>query len=347
MATACERGYRVRTVEMLKSPDDPADAREVPVDSEVPVAAALGGFARCCDAVVDHLRAAVPLGCWSVTRYAGGRQVLLEVRDDVYDLHVGDSIDWADTLCQYSVDGRAPHLAPDVADVALYAGTGAVRDLPIAAYAGVPITRADGSLFGTLCGLDPSAQSATFARHEPLLVLLSSLLAAVLDGELHRVESARLLERAELLAETDVLTGLHNRRGWLQFMDREEQRHRRYGDPAGVIVIDLDGLKEVNDGQGHRAGDELIQLAAVTLQATVRSTELAARLGGDEFGVVATRSTPEQLVVLAERIRASLLAAGVAASIGCAPFGYETGFHGAWDRADAAMYDDKRRRRLV
>lgn len=128
-----------------------------------------------------------------------------------------------------------------------YAAAGVAGQIDIGVYVGVPITHADGELFGTLCGLDPSRQPEELLRHAPLLDTLGIFLSTILAADLDRIRQARELERAEMAAESDPMTGLYNRRGWKRYMEIEEARFRRFGDPGAVIVIDLDGLKEVND----------------------------------------------------------------------------------------------------
>jgi diguanylate cyclase len=178
-----------------------------------------------------------------------------------------------------------------------------------------------------------------------MLELLSSLLGSILEADMLKAEQSRRLEQAEARAETDQLTGVVNRHGWQRFMVLEEERYRRFGDPGAVVVVDLDGLKHVNDTMGHAAGDRLIQTAATALKRAVREGDLVARLGGDEFGVLFSRSTLEQTEALVARARLALEEAGVDSSIGYAPYSFSGGFQAAWEAADAAMYEDKFRRR--
>lgn len=302
-------------------------------------------FEQASAAVVDYLKQAVPMGYWAVSRYDGASQVFLTVRDDVYGLGVGMAVPWEHTMCQYSTTGEAPNIAPDRMLVPHYAGAAGAEGLKIGTYIGFPIRVADGSLFGSLCGIDPAVSPPELLRQRPLVDLLSGLLGTVLDAELARADHARQLEQAEALAESDPLTGLVNRRGWERFTAMEEERYRRFGDPGSVIVIDLDGLKAVNDTSGHAAGDLYLRRAAAALRDCVRRSDMVARLGGDEFGVLVARTTAEQTVALVERIRACLEGREIPASVGHAPYTFVAGFPGAFDAADAAMYEDKRRRR--
>ena len=112
-----------------------------------------------------------------------------------------------------------------------------------------------------------------------------------------------LLRRVSL---TDPLTGLPNRRHSDRRLLDELARVDRYKTPLTLMLIDLDGLKMVNDVSGHEAGDNAIRAVARTLQRTCRATDLAARIGGDEFVVLAPNITELEARTLAERIRKAL-----------------------------------------
>jgi diguanylate cyclase (GGDEF)-like protein len=102
------------------------------------------------------------------------------------------------------------------------------------------------------------------------------------------------------------LTGLANRRLLDKRLREELARVDRYNNPLSLILLDLDGLKSVNDRRGHEAGDNAIRAVARTLQKSCRSTDLAARLGGDEFAILAPNITEVAALALAERVRKNL-----------------------------------------
>jgi diguanylate cyclase (GGDEF)-like protein len=151
----------------------------------------------------------------------------------------------------------------------------------------------------------------------------------------------RRAERAEADALVDELTGLFNRRGWDRLTEREEARAARYGHGSAVFMMDVDGLKQKNDREGHAAGNDLLRRVAHCVRSVVREHDVAARLGGDEFAVLAVESDTDQARALQERLDREFVAAGVSVSIGIAHRDYFGGIPAAVERADAAMYRAK------
>lgn len=104
-------------------------------------------------------------------------------------------------------------------------------------------------------------------------------------------------------ANFDLLTGLPNRRLFNNRLEHDVKHAQRTGQPVGLLFIDLDNFKEVNDALGHSAGDALLQQAAARINSCVRSTDTVARLGGDEFTVILTEfNEANQLDVVAKKI---------------------------------------------
>jgi diguanylate cyclase (GGDEF)-like protein len=111
-----------------------------------------------------------------------------------------------------------------------------------------------------------------------------------------------LREHAEALALRDPLTDLPNRRAMLDWLSAETERES----PTGLMIVDLDGFKDVNTAHGYPAGDAVLRDAAARLQNCVRTDDVVARLGGDEFAVLAPGAAPEAMRLLAERTLCSL-----------------------------------------
>lgn len=296
-------------------------------------------------AVLAFLQGQFGFDLWMATRVEGDQWLVLEATDHGHGAQLSREFRWSDTICARMVAGLGPRIAPRVQDVPAYAAAPITRTLGIGAYVGVPIFGPRGSLFGTLCAIHPKPQPAAVQRAESSLILLGALLSTILVRELEAEGARRRAEHAEAQALTDPLTGLLNRRAWEQLLDREEERCRRYGHPAVVAIVDLDGLKERNDRLGHEAGDHLLRRTADALRSCARQEDVVARLGGDEFAVLAVGCSPEAAEVLRRRIRDALRRAGVNASVGIAARDPQGGLRGTWRRADLAMYRDKLSRR--
>ncbi len=295
-------------------------------------------------AVLSFLHRRLGFRLWMVTRTQGDDWVVLQTEDHGYNVAPGTVFRWADSFCSEMVKGNGPRVAPDANLVPAYAAAPIGRQLPIGAYIGVPLSDADGGLFGTLCAIDPSPQPKLVAQEQELVELLAGLLSSVLRSDLMALEAVRNTERLEVEAQTDSMTGLLNRRAWDQLLAKEEERCRRYGHAAAVLVIDIDGLKHVNDTLGHQAGDELIVRAATTLRAAGRDGDVVARIGGDEFALLAVECDQAGAEVIARRVRGDLEVAKVPASVGTAIRGHATSLGEAVLQADQRMYQEKRQR---
>jgi diguanylate cyclase (GGDEF)-like protein/PAS domain S-box-containing protein len=156
-------------------------------------------------------------------------------------------------------------------------------------------------------------------------------------------------ERLQHMADHDALTGLFNRRRFEEELHRHIARGRRYGMDGALLLLDLDGFKQVNDLHGHRAGDTVLTAVATVLSERLRESDVVARFGGDEFAVLMPHGGEAEAAELAD-----LLAAAVSrevpmpgpqlnASVGFAVFGNNATPDEILSRADDAMYTDKAR----
>lgn len=299
-------------------------------------------FERAGHAVLEFLHRRFGFSLWMVTRVQGDDFIILQSEGGGYGVGAGTVIRWADSFCSEMVKGNGPRIAPDSEAVPAYAAARIGRQVPIKAYIGVPLTHADGRLFGTLCAIDPVRQPDAIVEEQELIELLASMLSAVLEAELKLSEEVRRSEHLELESLVDPLTSLLNRRAWDRLLAQEEERCRRYGHTATVFVIDLDQLKEINDTAGHAAGDALLVRAASALHEVVRDVDIVARLGGDEFGLIAVECDTAGAELLLGRLREALDERQVKASVGLAVREAATGLARAWEQADRLMYAQKR-----
>jgi diguanylate cyclase (GGDEF)-like protein len=190
-----------------------------------------------------------------------------------------------------------------------------------------------GSLIAFLCGINLA-------------------LVMFLARELRRRGSAE--QQLAVLATTDALTGLCNRRGFDEAIGREWSRLSRVRDPIALLMIDVDFFKAYNDEHGHQLGDQILAVIARGIAGSVRRpSDVSARYGGEEFAVLLPGESIEGALRVAEQIRADLLSlrAGEAAhdifptvSVGAASMVPGAGGHPVdlIRFADAALYEAKR-----
>jgi diguanylate cyclase (GGDEF)-like protein len=147
--------------------------------------------------------------------------------------------------------------------------------------------------------------------------------------------------RSEAL--TDPLTGLANRRALDRDLRRELARSERYGHSFSLVLIDLDGLKLINDHYGHTAGDHVLQRLATALAESSRAGDGAYRIGGDEFALVLPETPADQVDCLLERLMAAG-APSVSWGTATCPDDGDTVSH-LFEEADRRLYGQRARRR--
>jgi diguanylate cyclase (GGDEF)-like protein len=151
----------------------------------------------------------------------------------------------------------------------------------------------------------------------------------------------------------DGLTGIHNQRFFLEFMDRELSRSLRHKRPLALVLCDVDQFKVLNDSLGHLAGDWTLKELAVRIRKAIRKEELFARYGGEEFAMVLPETSPEGAVKMAERVRGLVadtpfyyenrpfkvtISLGVSTTDGGSPISVQELIH----QADEKLYQAKR-----
>lgn len=299
-------------------------------------------FEEAGQAVLKFLYQKFGFNLWMITRTEGDDWIVLQSEDNGYNVQPGQVFRWADSFCSHMVQGKAPRIAPRSEDVQLYVNAPIGKQVEIKAYIGQPLTKEDGSLFGTLCAIDPQPQSEAIMKEAGLIDLLGQMLSYILQGELREVEQIRQRERFKEEALSDSLTGLFNRRAWDELISLEEERCKRYGHPTAILMIDLNNLKTINDSLGHNAGDELIQKTATTLKGCVRSNDIVARLGGDEFAILSIENNQVNAKNLVDRVIQAFAEANISVAIGLAMRNPLSGLLSALQEADEKMYEHKK-----
>jgi diguanylate cyclase (GGDEF)-like protein len=176
------------------------------------------------------------------------------------------------------------------------------RDIPI-----IMLT-SRGSVPDRIRGLETGAAdylAKPFDLGELEARIVSCLRTRELQREL-RVKNQQLedlLTKFRILASTDELTGLFNRRRFFEELDREISRCQRYGSNLALLIIDADDFKHINDAYGHQAGDEVLRSLGKLLGNSFRRTDIVARYGGEEFAILLPETDLREAVEVADRFR--------------------------------------------
>lgn len=308
-----------------------------------PVVAPFSTLEQAVEAVAELLAPLAGMGLWMVTKVEGDQWIPLAVRDRRYGLVRGATFDWRSTPCVHMVAGEAPCVAGDVGRVPVYADCGLQQHFRFAAFAGHPIHNGHGELFGTVCGFHPEPLDLDPVELLPRLGAAARVVTTYLAHEELIEDTRRRAERAELESRTDPMTGVLNRRGWELAMEQEQARIARTGSSAAVVLVDLDGLKRVNDSEGHDAGDALIHRLARVLTTQTRSRDVVARLGGDEFAMLLGGVEHNVAAQVVDRIRGALARAHVDATLTWSWAGVLGSLEEALAEADLLLIEHKKR----
>ena len=260
--------------------------------------------------------------CWMER----GRRLLLAGNDEACEVATGITVDWHENFCRpSSIRGSAS----DYSSVTVPATAAA---LGIRSFCAVPVLAGE-SAIGTLCTASQRKMVLSNQQIDGLKLVaesLQKLLAVERDRALALLQADRAAQdlgdartaatryavtsqRMERLAHTDSLTGLSNRRA---FMGRWNEALAREHLPLGLILVDADGFKLVNDTFGHIKGDAVLRAIGAALLIVARSPDIVARLGGDEFAFVTRDGNADSLLAKAGQIQ--VFFAEVAAELGVA-----------------------------
>ena len=293
---------------------------------------------------IDDILATVLRGVHEALRF--GRVVLFDVRDGVASRRLETDAQ-GDVVASPDPDAMR-HSLPFLAMVGgtsdFAFGMAEDNDSPLAdvegTYCMLPLISRN-TVRGILY-VDRPPSMAIGETHLRMLLDFAAQAAIAMENARLYSETKRLLEETQRLASTDPLTGLANRRALTELLDRELHNAERYGAPLAFLVLDMDDLKQVNDGQGHAAGDEALRGFADVLRSNARRGDIAARIGGDEFVLVMAQTDRIAAEAVLRRLYATLGRQGLRSSAGVALFPR----HGAdgptlFEAADRALYEAK------
>jgi two-component system, cell cycle response regulator len=211
-------------------------------------------------------------------------------------------------------------------------------------------------LAGLMATLRESQRQEELLREVEILGTTYELhISCVLDVDLIRIYAMNITrrkvaeEKIYLLATTDSLTGIANRREFARILEGEIDRAKRYGTPLSLIMYDLDSFKQVNDSYGHDLGDYVLQSVTRLVNEHIRSVDVAARWGGEEFIVLMPQSALAAARTAAEKLRQVIAkhrfdkVNNVTASFGVAEFAPQDESKSLLKRADEALYQAKAR----
>jgi diguanylate cyclase (GGDEF)-like protein len=161
------------------------------------------------------------------------------------------------------------------------------------------------------------------------------------------LRNATLVDQLRHMADVDPLTGIANRGTFERTLERELARSSRSGEPVGLVMVDIDNFKKLNDTFGHRTGDDVLRLMTTMLSTQLRTFDTPARYGGEEFGIILPGTDQDTAVMVAERLRKAISempgATPITVSAGVATFpAHAVDAESLVKAADAAMYESKR-----
>jgi len=246
-------------------------------------------------------------------------------------------VPYPDFFCGHAIRQRDVFVVPDAAQDPRFANHTLLADSPrVRFYAGAPLTTPQGYALGTLCVVDFIPRQLHPKQLETLRILARQVMCQL---------------ELNLQAMRDPLTELYNRRQLEEGLHREVLRARRTGAQVGVMAIDVDHFKRVNDTLGHEAGDIALRGIAAELASCVREEDIACRAGGEEFVIILPGTGEAALRSRAEAVRSTIEEARIPAgdgtlkltvSIGLASFpSYGDSGPAVLRAADVALYKAK------
>jgi diguanylate cyclase (GGDEF)-like protein len=220
-------------------------------------------------------------------------------------MHMGE-LPRGESYCSLAVLGEAATEIPDLTEDYRTARMALTVNAPhMRMYSSVALTSSDGFAIGTLCVMD-TKPGGLDDEQRSILSRLGRQVMALIELRASERTLGDAVRELEMLATTDELTGLHNRRSLLQRLRFEAARAKRFRSPLSAVMIDLDHFKRINDEHGHSAGDQVLAGVGRLLRESVRVIDIAGRYGGEELCVVLPNTPLEGALKFAETLRVKI-----------------------------------------
>ncbi|MCO7223886.1 sensor domain-containing diguanylate cyclase [Pleionea sp. CnH1-48] len=250
--------------------------------------------------IVDLIAELYDAPCGAIVQYIGNEfKTVVTTRHDNAFMKEGGSFPWEmDSFCRHIIERSESLYVKDAPNHERWKNISPVSEGGVQSYLGMELRWPDGKPFGTICVLDKQS-----TEYKDAYIQLLEQFKELVQADLELIQQC---ERLKVMSLSDDMTGLFNRRGFFTLGEQKLKLAKRFGSPVGLLYLDLDKLKSINDLSGHHVGDKAIRELADVIQSNVRESDLAARLGGDEFVIMAISQDTGALEHLVERIHRSL-----------------------------------------
>lgn len=267
----------------------------------------------------EQVRQLLQLGCERfhldigiLARVQGNRYTVVQsVAPDTVEIPPGVEFELGDTYCQITLSADGP-VGLEHVGTGAHAAHPAYQKFQLESYFGAPV-RVLGDTYGTLNFSSPHPRTEPFTELDvDCLMIMERWISAALYRDRIESDLRRALRRVEFQVKTDSLTGLVNRKGLADRLDRHLMRAQREGLPVAAILINLARFHQVNDRFGATAGDAYLQATANALEAGIRPTDVVGRVGGDRFMIVLPSCDLSATAAICDRLRTDLAVLDVA-----------------------------------
>lgn len=271
------------------------------------------------DHILKQLKTHFEFTTWVVIYLKKRRWVILCVDDPNYGWQKGHEFKNTDCYFKILCSGKGPNYAANVNEIKVYKDAKLNAYEKITSFLGIPLLGSQGKVFGAICAFDPKRREISLEQDLDFLKINACMLSSLFDKEYQIKHNDRLMESLENNLKYDQLTGLYNRRGFIQRALAEESvRAYRYNQNMGFILIKLN--LDINEGIKTDFAEEfnVLKKTADELTNTVRPYDICARVNQFEFSVLLIDLTSQTLELLVNRIRTRLVDGGISAKIGYA-----------------------------